>query len=67
MMSLFTSLISNIGFSSSDVFLALTDYTFDVSLVELLFPLMLGATVVIAERGALVDGHKIQAYLKQYP
>lgn len=67
MMSLFTSLTAQIGFSSSDVFLALTDYTFDVSLIELLYPLTLGATVVIAENGAVADGYKIQTYLNQYP
>lgn len=66
MMNLFKSLTDQIGFSSSDVFLALTDYAFDVSLIELLLPLILGATVVIAESGAIVDGHRIQTYLDQY-
>lgn len=66
MINLFASLKNKMDFSSSDVFLALTDYSFDVSLIELLLPIILGATVVIAESGAIVDGYKIQTYLNQY-
>lgn len=67
MMNLFLSLIANLKITNDDLFLALTDYTFDISLIELLMPLLCGATIVLAEQGAVADGIKIKNYLKKFP
>ena len=55
MMNLFSSLISEFNLTPKEIVLALTDYTFDISLIELLLPLLLGA-----------DGAKIKQYLDKY-
>lgn len=46
----FSALQSELNFSSSDHFAALTSSAFDISLVELLFPLMISAQVTIFSR-----------------
>lgn len=66
MMNLFYSLIETLTLSHQDLFLALTDYTFDISLIELLMPLILGASIVLTEHGAVADGKKIKHYLKKF-
>lgn len=63
MLNLFSSLIAELLINSDDVFLALTDYTFDISLIELLMPLLCGATIVLTEQGTVADGIKIKQYL----
>lgn len=65
MMNLFDSLIENLNISSDDKFLALTDYTFDISLIELLLPLIQGATIILTEQGTVADGNKIKQYLDE--
>lgn len=67
MMNLFLSLISKLNVDSNDTFFALTDYTFDISLIELLMPLMLGATIILTEQGTVADGVKIKQYFEKYP
>ncbi|MCC5015835.1 MULTISPECIES: amino acid adenylation domain-containing protein [unclassified Legionella] len=64
MMNLFSSLIETLALSNRDCFLALTDYTFDISLIELLMPLTLGAPIVLTEHGVVADGKKIKQYLE---
>ncbi|WP_298623291.1 AMP-binding protein [uncultured Legionella sp.] len=59
MMNLFSSLTEILSLSNDDLFLALTDYTFDISLIELLMPLTIGASIVLTEHGAVADGKKI--------
>ena len=66
MMNLFNSLIEELDLTSQETFLALTDYTFDVSLIELLMPLTLGASIVLTEHGTVADGKKIENYLMTY-
>lgn len=44
------------GFAPSDVLLAVTTVSFDISVPELYMPLLVGARVVIAPRTAVVDG-----------
>ncbi|KTD35426.1 peptide synthetase, non-ribosomal [Legionella moravica] len=66
MMNLFISLTEILNFSNSDLFLALTDYTFDISLIELLMPLTLGASIVLTEHGVVADGKKIKRYLRDF-
>lgn len=67
MMNLFESIIENLNIHENDYFLALTDYTFDISLIELLLPLLQGSTIVLTEQGAVADGGKIKKYLDKYP
>jgi amino acid adenylation domain-containing protein len=67
MMNLFLSLIADLNITNKEVFLALTDYTFDISLIELLMPLLCGATIVLTEQGTVADGVKIKEYLKKHP
>lgn len=67
MMNLFSSLISKLDLQSNETFLALTDYTFDISLIELLMPLLLGATIILTEQGTVADGVKIKHYTERYP
>lgn len=67
MMNLFLSLISELNVTNEEVFLALTDYTFDISLIELLMPLLCGATIILTEQGTVADGVKIKKYLTNYP
>lgn len=66
MMNLFSSLISEFHLTRKETALALTDYTFDISLIELLLPLLLGATIVLTEQGTVADGVKIKQYLEKY-
>lgn len=66
MMNLFSSLSETLDLSHKDLFLALTDYTFDISLIELLMPLALGASIVLTEHGVVADGKKIKHYLKNF-
>lgn len=64
MMNLFSSLISELNITEDEKFLALTDYTFDISLIELLMPLLQGATILLTEQGTVADGVKIRGYLE---
>lgn len=66
MMNLFSSLTEILSLSNNDLFLALTDYTFDISLIELLMPLTIGASIVLTEHGAVADGKKIKQYLNNF-
>jgi len=63
MINLFSSLIYELNITKDDRFLALTDYTFDISLIELLMPLICGSTIVLTEQGTVADGVKIRHYL----
>ncbi|KTD26041.1 MULTISPECIES: amino acid adenylation domain-containing protein [Legionella] len=65
MMNLFSSLISELPVEENEKFLALTDYTFDISLIELLMPLLKGGTILLTEHGSVADGFKIRQYLKK--
>ncbi len=66
MINLFSSLIEQLNLNESERVLALTDYTFDIALIELLLPLMIGATIILTEQGTIADGLKIKKYLTQY-
>jgi amino acid adenylation domain-containing protein len=66
LLNLFLSLISELSFTENTRVLALTDYTFDISLIELLMPLMQGATIVLTQQGTVADGLKIKNYLTDH-
>ncbi len=54
--SLLVDLRTRFGLACGDVVLAVSPYTFDISVSELLAPLVQGATIVIAAREVAVDG-----------
>jgi len=47
------------GLAHSDVLLAVTTISFDIAVLELFLPLVVGARVVIAERDAVIDGFRL--------
>jgi amino acid adenylation domain-containing protein len=47
------------GISADDVWLAVTTLSFDISVLELLGPLLAGATTVVATRDEVMDGEKL--------
>ncbi|MFD9064423.1 amino acid adenylation domain-containing protein, partial [Kitasatospora purpeofusca] len=51
------------GLTAGDTLLAVTTHSFDISLLELLLPLVTGARVVVAERGAAADGERLSRLL----
>lgn len=65
MINLFSSLIVDLNLTHDELFLALTDYTFDISLIELLMPLLCGASILLTEQGTVADGVKIKRYLEK--
>jgi non-ribosomal peptide synthetase component F len=50
---------TEIGIQSYDRLLAVTTITFDIALLELLLPVISGATLVIAQREDTTDGAKL--------
>ena len=61
--NLLTSMGRVPGLGTGDTFYAVSSLTFDVSLFELLLPLIVGARVVIAPRSVLMDGRLLAAAL----
>jgi amino acid adenylation domain-containing protein len=53
------------GLSNTDVLLAVTTLSFDISVLELFLPLISGATVVIAERHSVSDGKALLTLLQK--
>jgi amino acid adenylation domain-containing protein len=51
------------GMSATDVLLAVTTLSFDIAVLELFLPLMVGARVVIAPRDVASDGERLAAAL----
>ncbi|NNF48570.1 MAG: amino acid adenylation domain-containing protein, partial [Woeseiaceae bacterium] len=52
------------GLSEDDVLVAVTTLSFDISVLELYLPLIVGAMVVIADRDESVDGETLRALLE---
>ncbi|MET0793904.1 MAG: condensation domain-containing protein, partial [Polyangiaceae bacterium] len=53
-----------VGFRESDAVLAVTSPSFDISVLELLLPLVQGGRVVIADREDITDGARLARLLK---
>ena len=53
------SVSQRVGFTSQDVFLAVTTISFDIAGLELYLPLMVGGQVAVASREAAVDGERL--------
>ena len=57
------SMIESPGLSPADTFLAITTISFDISILEFLLPLAVGASVVIATREQAADGRELHRLL----
>jgi len=53
------------GLADDDVLLAVTTLSFDIAVLELQLPLMLGATIVMASRDEAMDGLALKALLER--
>ena len=65
-LNLFEGIAESVKLNHKDVFLSLTDYTFDVSLIEILMPFYMGASLFLAEEGAILNPEKIKKILEDY-
>jgi amino acid adenylation domain-containing protein len=61
-----TSMAREPGLAADDVLVAVTTLSFDIAVLELLLPLTLGATVVIATREEAADGRALASLLDQH-
>ncbi|ASZ09481.1 non-ribosomal peptide synthetase [Chitinophaga pendula] len=59
-----SSMLQQPGISSSDIVLSVTNYTFDISVLELFVPLCAGARVVIPSAAVLPGGEAFFNYLQ---
>jgi amino acid adenylation domain-containing protein len=64
--ALLESMAREPGLSQLDVLLATTTISFDISLLELLLPLLQGARLVLSPEGLLRDAESVAAALEQY-
>ena len=62
--NLFSSMRREPGLTAEDTIVAAVTYSFDMSVPELLLPLILGARVVIAPDGVPADGPRLAALLQ---
>jgi amino acid adenylation domain-containing protein len=58
------SIRERLGFGERDVLLAVTPISFDISVLELFLPLLVGAKVVVASRKEVTDGRELACRLK---
>lgn len=64
--SLLTHLDSLLDLSPADRFAAISSPSFDMSVVELLAPLLRGATVVVVPAAEVADGHRLRERLMRF-
>lgn len=61
-----TSMREEPGLTPDDVLLAVTSPSFDIAVLELFLPLVVGATVVVASQQDAMDAQRIQALLASH-
>ncbi len=61
-----TSMQQSPGITSNNKLLAVTTLSFDISVLELLVPLITGAEVVIASKSECADGHRLISLLEEF-
>jgi amino acid adenylation domain-containing protein len=66
MINLLESMLVQPGFSASNTLLAVTTLAFDISIVEIFLPLMVGGRVVIAEQEDLKDGEAMSRLIQTH-
>ncbi|NBD32275.1 MAG: amino acid adenylation domain-containing protein [Cyanobacteria bacterium] len=64
--NLLTSIERQPGLSDRDVLLSVTTISFDISVLEIFLPLIVGARLVIVTREVAADGIKLQQALESY-
>jgi amino acid adenylation domain-containing protein len=64
LVNLLCSMARQPGINETDIFLALTTIAFDIAALELFLPLSVGATLAIAARPELSDGHRLLARME---
>jgi amino acid adenylation domain-containing protein len=64
--NLLSSLAGEPGMSERDVVLALTTLAFDIAVVELVLPLTVGATIVLASRDQAGDGDALRGLIDRH-
>jgi amino acid adenylation domain-containing protein len=63
--NLLAAIPRHVPISAEDVLLAVTTIGFDIAALELLLPLVLGATVVIADEETVADGRRLHQRLRE--
>lgn len=66
MINLLESMLVKPGFDRSNTLLAVTTLAFDISIVEVFLPLMVGGRIVIAQQDDLKDGDAINALIEAH-
>jgi amino acid adenylation domain-containing protein len=60
-----TSIQQPLQMKETDVFVAVTTFSFDISILEILLPLMVGATVAIVSKEVVSEGSQLVGVLKE--
>ena len=66
LVNFFLSMAERPGMAASDTHLAVTTTSFDISILEFLLPLVIGARIVIATAEQSADGRVLQELLRQH-
>jgi amino acid adenylation domain-containing protein len=61
-----TSMAREPGLDADDILVAVTTFSFDIAVLELQLPLMLGGAVVIASREETMDGQALKGLLERH-
>lgn len=61
-----TSMRHQLGLGADDTLLSVTTLSFDIAVLELFLPLLVGARVVLASREDTADGFQLAAMLKKF-
>ena len=64
--SLLHAINGSIGLNPDDVWLAVTTFGFDISVLEVFLPLINGSTLVVATRDEMVDSDRLMAALDRH-
>lgn len=66
MINLLESMLVSPGLEASNSFLAVTTLAFDISVVEMFLPIMVGARIIIAEQDDLKDGEALAGLIAKH-
>jgi amino acid adenylation domain-containing protein len=55
------------GLTADDTLISVTTLSFDIAALEIFLPLMVGARLVIATRGEVIDGHRLLKLIEEFP
>jgi amino acid adenylation domain-containing protein len=64
--NLLSSIKQKPGLTADDTFLAITTVSFDISVLEIFTPLIVGAQLVVVSREVAVDGTKLKQAINRY-